>query len=119
MVLISATRLLQKHTLGHAAPAQQANGFSPAKAIGLFAYPKNNQPPDEQLQDESACYASAQQNTGIAPQASPPAAKPAEQEAAEQKAAADNAPQKKGGRVRGAARGAAWSAAIGAIAAGS
>src|SRR3954447_2719883 len=59
---------------------------SPSKLIGLFAHPKNNQSSDEQSKDESACYTSAQEKTGIAPQAPPPAAKSAEQKAAEQKA---------------------------------
>jgi hypothetical protein len=94
----------------------QTNGFSPSKAIGMFAYPKNNQSADQQLKDESGCYSSAQQQTGIDPQAPPPAAKSAEQKAAEQKAAAENAPKKRGGRVKGAAGGAAGGAAIGAIA---
>jgi hypothetical protein len=87
-----------------------------SKSIGLFAYPKNNQSPDQQAKDERECYASAKQDTGIDPQSPPPAAKSAEQKAAEQQAAAANAPKKKGGRVRGAARGAAGGAAVGAIA---
>lgn len=89
---------------------------SPAKSIGMFAYPKNSQKPDQQLKDENECYGSAKQQSGVDPQAPPPATKSADQKAAEQKAAADNAPQAKGGRARGAARGAAAGATVGAIA---
>src|SRR5579871_3322795 len=43
--------------------------WSPAKSIGMFAYPKNQQNPDQQLRDESDCYGSARQNSGFDPQA--------------------------------------------------
>lgn len=89
---------------------------SPAKSIGLFAYPKGQQSADQQLKDENECFASAKQQSGIDPQAPPPATKTEEQKKAEQQAAADNAKQAKGGRVKGAAKGAAGGAAIGAIA---
>jgi len=82
-------------------PAASASG-SPASKVGLFVYPKQNQTADQQSKDESACYASAQQQTGIDPTAPPPAPQQAE--------------QKKGGAVKGAAGGAAGGAAIGAIA---
>ena len=101
-----------------AAPAAQQAGAasSPAKSIGMFAYPKNEQSADQQLKDENECFASAKQQSGIDPQAPPPATKTEEQKKAEQQAAADNAKQAKGGRVKGAARGAAGGAAVGAIA---
>ena len=99
-----------------AAAQAMAQSASPSKSIGMFAYPKNNQSADQQSKDENECFASAKQNSGVDPAASPPAAKSAEQKAAEQKAAADNAPQKRGGRARGAARGAAGGAMVGAIA---
>ena len=58
-------------------PAKQSDAASsPAKSIGMFAYPKNQQSADQQLKDENECYASAKQQTGIDPQAPPPAAKP-------------------------------------------
>ena len=97
-----------------AAPAAPA--WSPSKDIGVFVFGRNSQTPDQQLKDESECYAAAKQQSGIDPKAPPPAAKSAEQKQAEQKAAADNADAPKGGRVKGAARGAAGGAAIGAIA---
>jgi hypothetical protein len=93
-------------------------GWSPAKSIGMFAYPKNQQHPDQQLKDESDCYGSARQNTGIDPQAPPPQGLTAQQQQAAQKEAAQAAKQdvSKGGTVKGAAGGAAGGAAIGAIA---
>jgi hypothetical protein len=103
------------------AEAQTASGgpaWSPAKSIGMFAYPKKNQNADQQLKDESECYGSAKQNSGVDPQAPAPAAPSAQQQQAEQQQAAQQA-QKDVGRgrtVRGAAGGAAGGAAIGAIA---
>src|SRR5215471_6213009 len=71
------------------APAtDQGNGASPAKSIGMFAYPKNQQNADQQLKDENECYASAKQQSGVDPTAPPPAAPSAqEQQAAQQQAA--------------------------------
>src|SRR3954470_2267611 len=83
-----------------AAQTAPANG-SPAKSIGVFAFPKNNQTAEQQSKDENACYGMAKQQSGVDPQAPPPAGKTAEQKQAEQKAAADNAPQAKGGRAKG------------------
>ncbi len=79
-----------------------ATSGSPAAKIGLFVNPKNNQSPQVQAADENACYAIAQQQTGIDPTA--PAAPPPE------------AAKKKGGGAKGAAGGAAGGAMIGAIA---
>ena len=75
---------------------------SPSAKIGLFVNPQKDQTPEQQTQDESACYATAQKQTEIDPAAPPP---PPPQ-----------APQQKGGAVKGAAKGAAGGAAIGAIA---
>jgi hypothetical protein len=99
-------------------PAVAQNAASPAKGIGMFAYPKNKQTPDQQLQDENECYASARQNTGIDPQAPAPATPTAEDQQAAQKQAAQQAGKDagKGGTVKGSAKGAAGGAAIGAIA---
>jgi hypothetical protein len=92
--------------------------WSPAKSIGMFAYPKNNQNPDQQLKDESDCYGSARQNTGVDPQTPPPQGPSAQQAQAAQQQAAQQAGSSvsKGGTVKGAAGGAAGGAAIGAIA---
>jgi len=92
--------------------------WSPAKSIGMFAYPKNQQNPDQQLRDESDCYGSARQNTGFDPQAPVPTGPSAQQQQAAQQQAAQQAGKdvSKGGTVKGAAGGAAGGAAIGAIA---
>lgn len=84
------------------APAPPSAAASPSAKVGLFVNPKNNQDAPQQAQDESACYATAQQQTGIDPAA--PAAPPPEVDA------------KHGGAVKGAAKGAAGGAAVGAIA---
>ena len=52
---------------------------SPAKSIGMFAYPKNQQNADQQLKDETECYSSAKQQSGVDPQAPPPTAASAEE----------------------------------------
>jgi len=100
------------------AVAQTGPAWSPAKSIGMFAYPKNQQNADQQLKDESDCYGSARQNTGIDPQAPPPAGPSVEEQQAAQQQAAQQAKQDvgRGRTVVGAARGAAGGAAIGAIA---
>ena len=95
---------------------QSGLAWSPSKDIGVFVFGRAGQTADQQLKDESECYAAARQQSGIDPKAPPPATKTEEQKKAEQQAAAENADQAKGGRVKGAARGAAGGAAIGAIA---
>jgi len=110
---------LAQNPAAQTAPAagnQSGSTQSPAKSVGLFAYPKNQQSSDQQLKDENECFASSKQQSGVDPQAPPPATKTEEQKKAEQQAAADNDKQQKGGRVKGAARGAACGAAVGAIA---
>jgi len=92
---------------GQSAPATspQATGTasgSPSARVGLFVNPKNGQSPQQQAQDEDACYSTAQQQTGIDPAAAP--------------SAPPEAAKKQGGGVKGAAGGAAGGAAIGAIA---
>ena len=105
--------LLPQLAAARNAPAPAA---SPAKSIGMFAYPKNKQSADQQRKDESESYASARQNSGVDPQA--PAAASAEEQPASQKEAAQQAGKDvpKGGAVKGSAKGAAGGTAIGAIA---
>jgi hypothetical protein len=98
-----------------AAPAA-APAWSPAQNIGMFAYARNGQSADQQLKDESECYGSAKQRTGIDAQAPPPKGLTEEEKKAAQQQAAENAKQVQGARVGGAARGAAGGAAVGAIA---
>jgi Glycine zipper len=82
-----------------------------AAKLGLYVYPTKGQTKDQQIVDEQACYAWAQQQTGIDPTKitvnSDSAAKAA-------KAKTDSAAA--GAGVGGAARGAAGGAAVGAIA---
>jgi len=94
------------------APAPAA---SPAKSIGMFAYPKNKQSADQQLKDENECYASARKNSGVDPQAPAPAAASAEEQQAAQKEAAQRGGKDvpKGGAVKGSAKGAAGGAIAG------
>jgi Glycine zipper len=94
--------LATAQTVPVATQSPAASSGSPAAKVGLFVYPQKEQPPQQQAGDESVCYASAQQQTGIDPTAPPPA--PLE------------ADKKKGGAAKGAAGGAAGGAAIGAIA---
>jgi hypothetical protein len=116
-LLIIVALCLATPLLAQSPPATQSGAASsPAKSIGMYAYPKNQQSADQQLKEENECFASAKQQSGIDPQAPPPATKTEEQKKAEQQAAADNAKQAKGGRAKGAAKGAAGGAAIGAIA---
>jgi hypothetical protein len=99
-----------------AAPTGPVPSFSAANKVGLYAYPGKGQSHDQQLIDESDCYNSAQQQTGVnadTPAPQPPSS--ADVQAA-QAQAADAAPQQKGGRARGAARGAVGGAVIGGIA---
>jgi hypothetical protein len=93
-----------------------ATAESPAKSIDLFAFPKSGQSKEQQLKDETECYAMAKERTGLDPQKPAPTAPTVEQIQAAQKQAADSAKTVKGARVAGAARGTAGGTAIGAIA---
>ena len=99
--------LIADHVIGQTAQAGGSNASaatsgSPSASVGLFVNPKNSQTPQQQSEDEKACYATAQQQTGIDPTATP--------------AAPPEAAKKQGGGAKGAAGGAAGGAAIGAIA---
>src|SRR6185295_532036 len=86
------------------APSPKASASSPAKSVGLFAYPMYEQDPEQQLKDENDCYSSAKQQTGVDAQAPPPAAPSAEEQQAAQKQAAQQAAAAVGataGAVRG------------------
>jgi len=100
-IVVAGGCLAQNPTPTPTQPPAGSSG-SPAAKVGLFVYPQKNQTPEQQANDESACYASAQQQTGINPSAPPPPPQEAD--------------KKKGGAVKGAAGGAAGGAAIGAIA---
>jgi len=73
-----------------------------AQAADLYVYPAQGQTPEQQTQDEAACYQFARQQTGFDPMAAP--------------TATSAQPQQQGSVVGGAARGALVGAAVGAIA---
>jgi hypothetical protein len=99
-----------------AAPSRPVPTSSAAQTLGVFAYPQKGQTHDQQLIDESDCYNSAQQQTGVNPEAAAPQAPSSAEVQAAQSQAAEAAPEAKGGRARGAARGAVGGAVIGGIA---
>jgi hypothetical protein len=99
-----------------AAPTGPVPSSSAAEKVGLYAYPAKGQSHDQQLIDESDCYNSAQQQTGVNPDMAAPQAPSSAEVQAAQAQAADAAPEAKGGRARGAARGAVGGAVIGGIA---
>ena len=97
------------------APAQApAAQKTLAASIGVQAFPAKGQNPEQQSQDEAACYNWAVQNVGTDPYALAKQADAAKQQAdaAKQQAAAAS----KGAGAKGAVRGAAGGALIGEIA---
>jgi hypothetical protein len=83
LVLISFVYLIISSSAQTSSP-HEAPSVSPAKSIGMFAYPKNQQNADQQLNDESQCYGSAKQQSGFDPQAAAPQQPNAEQQKARQ-----------------------------------
>jgi hypothetical protein len=102
LAFVTGCLAASQNTAPVATQAPAGPSGSPAANIGLFVYPQKGQTPQQQAQDEHACYASAQQQTSIDPSAPPPAP--------------EQANKAKGGGAKGAAGGAAGGAAIGAIA---
>jgi hypothetical protein len=95
---------------------QPAGGAPPAaaslsQALGMVVYPAQNQTKEQQNADEQACYAWANQQTGIDPAKVKP-----NTDSAARAAGAKMDSAATGAAVGGAARGAAKGAAIGAIA---
>lgn len=79
--------------------------------IGLFIYPANNQPPEQQAKDEAACFNWAETQTGLTLQAGS-----VDKAAAAKAGEKAGAKQAEGAVVGGAAVGAVTGTAIGAIA---
>ena len=98
------------------APTGPVPSSSAAEKVGLYAYPSKGQTHDQQLIDESDCYNSAEQQTGVNPEMAAPRAPSSAEVQSAQSQAAEAAPEAKGGRARGAARGAVGGAVIGGIA---
>jgi Glycine zipper len=82
-----------------------------AASLGLYVFPAKSQTPEQQSQDEQACYAWAKQQSGI-----DPAAVKANPDSARKAAGAKADTATQGAGARGAARGAAGGAVVGAIA---
>ena len=106
VVLVGASLLAQVATQ----PPPPARQPSLAE-IGLFVYPARNQPPEQQAQDESACFYWAETQTGLTIQAGK-----VDTEAAAKAGAKAGSQRAEGAVVGGAAVGAVTGTAIGAIA---
>jgi hypothetical protein len=96
ILFYSATQLL-------AQDSNKSDGVSIAKNLGIYVFPTKNQSPDQQSEDEFACYKWAVEQSGYDPM------NPTKVEAQK----VDTGPD--GSGIRGAARGAAAGVAIGAI----
>src|SRR6201995_30272 len=76
-----------------AAPTGPVPSYSAANKVGLYAYPGKGQSHDQQLIDESDCYNSAQQQTGVNPDMAAPQAPTSAEVQAAQSQAAESAPE--------------------------
>jgi len=93
-----------------AAPAASSQAGL-ATALGLYVFPAKGQTPEQQSQDEQACYAWSKEQSGI-----DPATVKANPDSAMKAASAKVDTAAQGAAVKGAARGAAGGAVVGAIA---
>jgi Glycine zipper len=93
-----------------AAPAAAAQ-TGLAASLGLYVFPAKGQTPEQQGQDEQACYAWSKEQSGI-----DPATVKANPDSAMKAASAKVDTAAQGAGARGAARGAAGGAVVGAIA---
>lgn len=89
------------------APAPGQNNV--ASTLNVYAYPKANQPPEKQANDETECFQSAQSVNQSAPTQGQPSTQQGQTSGQSSKAGS-------GETVKGSAGGAATGAAIGAIA---
>ena len=65
LAIFSIVTLLALSVVGQTTSTGATQKSSPASSIGMFAYPRNQQNSDQQLKDETDCYSSARQQTGI------------------------------------------------------
>lgn len=96
------------------AVAQSPAAKTLAATMNVYVFPNKGQKPEQQSQDESACYKYAVENVGTDPFALEKDAQAAAQQAAAAKQQAASA--KSGSGVRGAVGGAAAGALIGGVA---
>ena len=94
--------------------AQSSGQKSLAASLNVAAFPQAGQKPEQQSQDEAACYKWAVQNTGVDPFEAQKKAAQQQQQTAQATEQAKSAGQ--GAAVGGAAKGAAAGALIGAAA---
>ena len=97
-----------------AAPQAAASASAqpgPATSLGLYVFPAKGQTPEQQSQDEQACYAWSKEQSGI-----DPATVKANPDSAMKAAGAKVDTAAAGAGIKGAARGAAGGAVVGAIA---
>jgi uncharacterized protein YcfJ len=100
--------------LGQTAPAAPTGQKTLAATMNVYVFPNKGQKPEQQSQDESACYDYATQNTGTDPFA---LQKQAQQQAQQTEQAKQQAQQAgKGAGAGGAVKGAVVGAAAGGIA---
>jgi hypothetical protein len=95
-------------------PLGYAQGKTLAATLNIYAFPNKGQTPEQQSQDETACYQFATQNSGVDPFALQKQAAQQQQQTAQATQEAAKAGQ--GAGVRGAVGGAAGGALIGAVA---
>jgi len=103
------------HALAQAPPAAPPSGQKTlAATMNVYAFPSKGQTPEQQSQDEAACYTYANQQTGTDPFA---LQKQAEAQAQQTEAAKQQAAQAgKGAGAKGAVKGAAAGAVVGEVA---
>jgi hypothetical protein len=100
--------------VGQTAPAAPTGQKTLAATMNVYVFPNKGQKPDQQSQDESACYTYATQQTGSDPFALQKQAEQQAQQTEQQKQQAQQAG--KGAGAKGAVKGAAAGAVVGEIA---
>jgi hypothetical protein len=100
--------------VGQTAPAAPTGQKTLAATMNVYVFPNKGQKPEQQSQDEAACYNYATQNTGTDPFA---LQKQAQQQAQQTEQAKQQAQQAgKGAGAGGAVKGAAAGAVVGGVA---
>lgn len=100
--------------VGQTAPAAPTGQKTLAATMNVYVFPNKGQKPEQQSQDEAACYTYANQQTGTDPFA---LQKQAQEQAAQTEQAKQQAQQAgKGAGAKGAVKGAAAGAVVGEIA---
>jgi hypothetical protein len=113
-LMVSLAAGLLATSAGAQSSTPPAGGKTIASAVGVYVFPTQGQPADQQSKDEAECYQWAVQNTGSDPFE---LTKQAEQQKQQAEQARQQASQAgKGSGAKGAAGGAAAGALVGAIA---